>query len=270
MLVIVLAGILVLVLIIVYFLQNQKKEIPKTIWTYWNDDSIPEFIQKCIDTWRRENPGYEINIITDTNLERYVGWKEARDLKESPLNESPQRMSDLVRLSVLKKHGGIWLDASIICYESLEWVHAEDESKCIVYSIPELAATPLIESWFIACSPEHPFITQWYEEFKNTANFSSVQEYIDAYDIEMTGINYPDYLLIYVCARKVYKDQPQNLLVLNASTGPYVYHTRGGVGSLCQGRPPRFMKLRKEDRAALQELGDDIKKCAFDKNTPTA
>lgn len=250
--------------------RDSKSDTPnKIIWTYWNEDPLPEFISRCTDTWRAENTGYKINIVTNENLESFVGHSEANAIKNWKYNDSPQRMSDLVRLSVLQKFGGVWLDASIICYESLDWTFSEDPKKPKVYSIPELSTPddPLIESWFISCEPGDPFVTKWNEEFRNVDKYDTIEDYVSQANVSMKGIDFPNYLLVYVCAKKVYKDLgPDSIKILNASEGPYNYHLHGGVSSMCERKRTRLIKLRKEDRAGLD---DNLKMCVFDKNIGT-
>lgn len=264
MMMILLLALITIILIITILLlrRNNTHEIPKIIWTYWDQDPIPEFIQKCIDTWRDKNPDYTLNIVTNGNLYTFVGSTEASEIKNWKYNNSPQRMSDLVRLSVLSKYGGIWLDASIICYESLDWVREDTKPK--VYSIPELSTDtdPLIESWFIACAPEDPFVTTWNKEFRRAAEFDTIDDYVKDVNVSLKGIDFPDYLLVYVCAKKVYKDQPTSVTILDASDGPYNYHLKGGVTSLCNRKPVKLIKLRKEDRAVAME-DDGLKQCIF-------
>ena len=258
-----LALVIVIVFIITKRNQTKRSRHPKILWTYWNEEPLPEFIADCIDTWRKENPDYEINIVTNDNLESFVGSSEANAIKNWKYNDSPQRMSDLVRLSVLPKFGGVWLDASIICYECLDWVFSTNKPK--VYSIPELSTPddPLIESWFITCEPGDPFVTKWSEEFRNVDQYETIEEYVKDANVSMKGIDFPNYLLVYVCAKKVYKDLgPDSVEILNASEGPYNYHLHGGVSSMCSRKQTRLIKLRKEDRAGLD---DTLKKCVFDK-----
>ena len=262
--------IVVLVALLFLFLRAETKNDdvpPKVIWTYWNEDPVPEFINMCIETWRKENPEYTVNIVNDKNLESFVGLDEAQAIKNWKYNDSPQRMSDLVRLSILSAYGGTWLDASIICYESLDW--AFKEPKCQVYSIPELSTEedPLIESWFISCKPEDPFVTLWNKEFRSVENFDTIDDYVKEADVSMRGIDFPNYLLVYVCAKKVYRELgSSSVKILNATEGPYSYHMRGGVSSLCERRPAKLIKFRKEDRAAMD---DQTRTCAFDKNVST-
>jgi hypothetical protein len=258
---------IVVVIILIYSptTQSQKEETQRSlIWTYWNEDPLPDFIKKCIDTWRKENPEYTVNIVTNENLESFVGFDESQAIKNWKFNDSPQRMSDLVRLSVLTEYGGVWLDASIICYESLDWTLEEKTPK--VYSIPELSTSedPLIESWFISCEADDPFVTKWNEEFRSVENFDTIEDYVKDADVSMKGIDFPNYLLVYVCAKKVYRDLgPDSIKILNASEGPYNYHLNGGVSSMCERKRTRLIKLRKEDRAGLD---GKLESCTFDKN----
>jgi len=257
---------LVLVVCLLWWFMRKKETFKggdKIIWSYWNENQLPQFIQKCVDTWHKENPGYTVNIVTNENLEKFVGQEEAEAIKNWKFNDSPQRMSDLVRLSILPVHGGVWLDASIICYESLDWTRTEDPGKPKVYSIPELSTPedPLIESWFISCHPGDPFVTEWNKEFRRVADFDTIEDYVKDVDVSMKGIDFPNYLLVYVCAKKVYKDLgPDSVKILNASEGPYNYHLHGGVSSMCEKKPTRLIKLRKEDRAGLDEK---LEACAF-------
>jgi hypothetical protein len=254
-------GLVVVLLLVLFLLRKRTDEVPKIIWTYWNEDTLPEFIERCINTWRDKNPDYTVNIVTNENLWTFVGTEEANSIKNWKYNNSPQRMSDLVRLSVLSKYGGIWLDASIICYESLEW--ARTETKPLVYSIPELSTDtdPLIESWFIVCKPGDPFVTRWNKEFRRTDEYENIDDYVKDVNVSMKGIDFPDYLLVYVCAKKVYMDLgSDSVKILNASEGPYNYHMKGGVSSLCERTHTKLIKLRKEDRAALDER---LKACVF-------
>ena len=261
--------ILVGLLLLIIFNQRKKPDYsdsetrPKIIWTYWNENTLPGFISKCVDTWRKENTGYTINIVTDENLESFVGYEEANAIKTWKFNDSPQRMSDLVRLSVLSKYGGTWLDASIICYESLEWLN--EDARCTVYSIPELSTEtdPLIESWFISCSPDDKFITNWNKEFRRVDEFDTIEDYVKEVDVSMKGIDFPNYLLVYVCAKKIYTDLgSDSVKIMNASEGPYNYHLHGGISSMCERKSTKFIKLRKEDRAGLDEK---LEACVFDK-----
>jgi mannosyltransferase OCH1-like enzyme len=51
---------------------TQNTEIPKKIWTFWDNDDIPDIVQKCIHTWKKHNPNYEITVVTKKSLSEYL------------------------------------------------------------------------------------------------------------------------------------------------------------------------------------------------------
>ena len=103
------------IIILIFLVRSLRKPIPKIIWTYWNsDDVLPDFIERCIQTWRDKNPDYEIIVLNDSKLSDYLSSDEVRKIKGWKYNDCVQKHSDLVRLFILSKYGGIWLDASIV------------------------------------------------------------------------------------------------------------------------------------------------------------
>ena len=260
--------VIIIILLLLFLLKKSKntKEIPKIIWTYWHSEhDTPQFIKNCIQNWKDKNPDYTVHVITEKTLEKHVGKYEAQKIIWWKYNDSPQRMSDLVRLSVLSKHGGIWLDASCVCNESFDWIFKENAS-CILYSIPEISHQIVLESWFIACTPRNEYITKVNEEFRNVDSFPTIRDYIKSIShVDKTGIDYNiNYLLVYLVMKKVFEESDtSNIKVLNASQGPYIYHLHGGLKSICDSssfEKPKFFKFRKEERNSMNE---EIEKCLF-------
>jgi hypothetical protein len=264
--VILIAIILVLLSIKKPIMYMETTRIPKHIWTFWDQEPIPDFIKKCIQTWRDENPEYEITIVSLENLKDYVGEDEADSIMNWKFNNRAQKLSDLVRLSVLSKNGGLWLDASIVAYSSFDWV-VDDGAECIMFNIPGLNTKELIlESWFIACTKENEFVTRWNNDFRAIEKYDTVETYVDDIGLTLDGVGSNEYLLVYLPAMKLIKENPNLVKVMNAASGPYVYHVNGGVSTLCDKKPKTFIKMRKEDRAAVKEAGDDVEACIFNKN----
>lgn len=232
------------VLVIVLIIYTQR--IPKYIWTFWDSEEIPPFVKKCTDTWKLYNPDYTITILNKTNIDSYLGRTEANEIRNWKYNDSPQRFSDFVRLSILERYGGIWMDASIVCQKPLNWVHG----SCVMYSIPELDSNPILESWFIACTRNNRFIKELNKEFRNV---DSIDDYISSNNEFTKGIDHPNYLLIYVCARKILHRYPYDVTILDATKGPYNYHAHGGVNSLLTHTQSHqnLLKFRHDDRDKL-------------------
>eukprot|EP00438_Fugacium_kawagutii_P033771 Skav222177 [mRNA] locus=scaffold5891:26285:27379:- [translate_table: standard] len=86
-----------------------------------------------MDTWRRQNPTWEIEVLSPTSFQHHLD-EDARSFLESPAalqirSLGPVQFSDLVRVEVLAAQGGLWLDATIALTEPLElWVSADSDS----------------------------------------------------------------------------------------------------------------------------------------------
>jgi len=146
--------VVVMLLVIMTTRSSFQTEIPKIIWTYWDDPTIPILTQKCLDNWKRMCPDYEIKLLN------------RKDVPEEYKDLTPQRQSDWLRLERLKSQGGIWLDASIILTESLDWVKGDGE--VLMFYQKGMTADrnfPMYESWFMASIPNGKFITALFNEF---------------------------------------------------------------------------------------------------------
>lgn len=84
--------------------------IPKKIHYCWlSNDPFPDKIKKCIDSWRRMLPDYEI-IKWDLNkfpLESHIWVKQAYECKKYAF------AADYLRLYALSTEGGIYLDSDV-------------------------------------------------------------------------------------------------------------------------------------------------------------
>ena len=49
-----------------------NKEIPRTIWTFWDSDTPPPFVQKSIESWRKFSQDFTINVVTPKTLPDYL------------------------------------------------------------------------------------------------------------------------------------------------------------------------------------------------------
>jgi mannosyltransferase OCH1-like enzyme len=68
------------------------------------------------------------------------------------------KFSDFLRLSILIKHGGLWVDSTCFCNKPLdEWL----PEKCFIFQ--NLKMSYEISTWFIYSEPEHALIKTWYE-----------------------------------------------------------------------------------------------------------
>jgi hypothetical protein len=261
---------------------------PKKIWTFWDSDELPKTVFNCIETWKITNPDFEINVLNTKNYKKYC---KIDILKLKNCCDSPARISDFVRLTVLAENGGIWIDASSICNLSFtKWLDSivKKNIEFIGYYNGEFTSNmkyPVIESWFFACIKNSPFVKKWRDEFMFSNNFESMEEYIYYLEIEkkvdFQNIVYLDdivYLAIHASAQKVLqidKYDMKNMILFKAEETALKYRLfkKGGlrvkkrVERLCKNYDywavPPIIKFTGEDRAVL-ENSDKIRKCIFD------
>jgi hypothetical protein len=95
--------------------------INKTVWILWLQgwDNAPWLAQRVVQSWRVQNPGWNVVLVSETNLKDYVD--DIDYIYKDSI--SPQAKSDIIRLALLNKHGGVWADATLLCLQPLDsWV----------------------------------------------------------------------------------------------------------------------------------------------------
>ena len=95
--------------------------IPKIIWTYWDKDEIPIYIQDCINTWKVNcKNNWSINILNKTTIKLFL--EETIDYPQNIFTECPQHQSDMFGAALLNKYGGVWMDVNIIMTGSIDFI----------------------------------------------------------------------------------------------------------------------------------------------------
>jgi hypothetical protein len=256
---------------------------PRVFWTFWDDpEKVPGVVKQCMATWTQHNPGFKTVLLHPGNLKQYVPDLADEVLKHPNFNDSPQRLSDLSRLLVLARHGGYWVDASVIMTAPLStWLGNDATHEFAAFYLEGFTkTTPVIESWFFACAPNSPFVARWRDEFLRLKDYGSVGEYVQSVrdlGVDFSGIVGPEYLAIHVANQRVLADYPADTqgrtdtLKLHKAEDYAFKHmvfahwaNQQGVERLCEtmntpdGSP--FIKLRGLERRIVDE-DPRLKKC---------
>ena len=134
------------------------EEIPKNIFLYWDEgiEFAPNVVKICIESWKSKNPGWNVISLSNKNLTQWVSWDELLPQVAMPI----QKRSNLLRLALLLRHGGVWADSTLLCLKPLDlW---------LPMTIPGGFACPrkanpdrLFGTYFIAAHPNSEFLTKW-------------------------------------------------------------------------------------------------------------
>lgn len=97
---------------------DQVQERSNKLWLFWwqGMESAPELVQKCYESVKAYlGKDWEIILITENNYKEYVAFPEHILQKLDNGQITLTHFSDLLRLELLINHGGLWLDATVLC-----------------------------------------------------------------------------------------------------------------------------------------------------------
>lgn len=131
--------------------------IPRILWMLWlqGEPGMPLVVRKCVESWRRWNPGWDIRVLDDESINRYL---------DVPLIRRPhltnQGRADLSRVNLLAQYGGVWSDATCYCLRPLdEWLPAYTPSGFFGFASP--GGDRALSTWFLASSRGNRLTERW-------------------------------------------------------------------------------------------------------------
>lgn len=124
---------------------------------------MPEVVQRCYESWQKHNAAWEIIFLDANNLQDYI---DIADILENRKSEIPRvSVSELVRINLMKKHGGVWVDATCFCLKPLEdWLYEHLVSGFFAFNRPGMDR--MLSSWFLAALPNNKLAST----YADTAN----------------------------------------------------------------------------------------------------
>lgn len=128
--------------------ENKQNIVSRDVFVYWGQgfDKAPELVKKCLSSIKKYTCDLNLVLLNDSNIDNYI--EVPNHIKEKFLQGKIKHAhySDILRLMLLKKHGGCWIDAT-----------------CLVTSkISDQIDALLKESNFFAFMYEKPMISNWF------------------------------------------------------------------------------------------------------------
>lgn len=248
--------------------------IPKILWTYWHPAPAPAFIQQCLANWRRHAPDHELRLLDRQSL---LQWIPASALRPDFDSLPPYRQADWLRVQLLARHGGIWLDASTLLTRDLAWLHEARASAQAEYAgfyiqrYSSRAELPIVENWCMAAVPGSAFVRDLAAAFDHALDLGA-EAYLDelraqgrlARVVQDLTPDFQRYLLMHVAASDLLDRAPQayRLALLCAEDSAFAYlaalrwrkrHLYARLAlTPCPRCLPALIKLRGGDRQVLE------------------
>jgi len=154
-------------------LSENRKEYIKKIFIYWNKgiENAPGVVKKCVNSWISKNPNYQVILIDDKVLEDdengIVSLKKLNEFIPSLSTKSMciQSFSDILRLYLLKTHGGFWIDSTVFCNIPLDfWIEEYITGDFWAFTYP--GGTRVIDTWFLYSSQNSVILDSWIDRVK--------------------------------------------------------------------------------------------------------
>ncbi|HEX4570980.1 MAG TPA: capsular polysaccharide synthesis protein [Dongiaceae bacterium] len=136
----------------------------RTIWTFWHQgfDQAPPLVQVAHPSWRRLNPGWRVVALDRHSISDWIDLASVIDLRRRDL--TLQKLADIARLCLLRRYGGVWVDATVYCCGPLDlWLPKACDTGFFAYRNP--GPDRLISSWMIAAEPDNPILVAFHDCF---------------------------------------------------------------------------------------------------------
>lgn len=125
--------------------------IPATLHYIWiGGKPLPDAFRANIATWRRHNPGFDIREWNETNLD----WS-SRYMRAAYMFGYWSRVTNLARLQILKRHGGIYLDVDVEMLRSLDPLR---ENACFLGFQDSRPKAAWVNGAVFGAVPDHWFV----------------------------------------------------------------------------------------------------------------
>jgi len=145
--------------------QKSKHQLPKKIWFLWLQGykNMPEIVKKCYESWRKYNEDWETIFLDENNLSEYIDISALLNDRIIPIPRAA--LSDIIRINLMEKYGGVWVDATCFCCRPLDdWIHNHLNSGFFAFNRP--GVDRMLSSWFLAAHTGNELA----EIYANTVN----------------------------------------------------------------------------------------------------
>ena len=171
------------------------QERSKKVWVCWLQgfEKAPEIVKVCQQSLKRHLTDREIIQLTYENYTDYVTLPEYIVKKYEKKQIPPALFADLLRLEVLIRYGGTWMDASILC-TGFTKPNVQKAKKCLDANLFMFQALRKgdktfygTSNWFItACTNSRPLMVlrdvlcQYWNDYSVTLNYYMFHDFFYA------------------------------------------------------------------------------------------
>ena len=210
--------------------------LPKQIWSFWDTGEMPADIQAIYNKNKSTLYDWKFVCLSDDTISDYL------DMEQFPpgyYNLIPQHRADYIRLALLYKYGGVWMDVSIIvnsreAFNKLYDGVVERKAQAALFTLGDRRPDPsYVENWLIIAPAKSAVVGAWHHEYGSAVriSLSSYERYVGRKGFRINSRIYMPYLTQHVCMQVILQKYPEllDMIVLHSSEESMFY-----VQNLCK------------------------------------
>jgi hypothetical protein len=125
----------------------------KKIWTYW-EGPRPPYIDLCLESFEKmKDCGYEVTLVTPNNVAQHLFGTGITERYKRVAHV--EQRSDIVRVGLLHKYGGMWFDADTVMLNPPENLAAMLDSPVHSFTFTKWEDGRVING-YIGATPNNP------------------------------------------------------------------------------------------------------------------
>lgn len=134
---------------------GRKRTSSNKVWICWFQgiENAPILVQRCYQSVKENLSDREVILITEKNMSEYVRFPDYITDKWKKGQITHTHMTDLLRLELLIRYGGIWLDSTVFCSGGHIPSYMLDPNSLFFFQCLKPgrdAHSSYISSWFIS------------------------------------------------------------------------------------------------------------------------
>lgn len=139
---------------------NTGVRINQTIWMMWMQgmEYAPELVKKCYSSICTNKPlSFDIILLTRKNIWEYIQLPEYILEKYHRGIITETHLSDIIRIELLSRYGGCWIDATVFCGGKIPEYMLSD---MFFFKLESILTNPVIKmsSWWLAADSQNRII----------------------------------------------------------------------------------------------------------------
>lgn len=136
-----------------YSTQNLSHNRSNKVWFFWMQglEEAPDVVKACLESLKKNLADRDIIVLNRSNICDYVSLPDFIISKHEKNIISHAKFSDLLRLELLIKYGGTWIDSTVYCSDA-HYPHELFDSDLFVFQKIRKGTIDFggLSNWFIS------------------------------------------------------------------------------------------------------------------------